>query len=383
MIILVELQSGSLRVLINITCGTFHHSASVVRANGIKTLIKLIGTDDKEIAWLSTWCLGNICGEQQPFWRAMSIKNGIIPMFVKWINFTLARNREEQEKEAKSLPYIPTENERFIEHLLSTMRNIYRNPHPSNETAQLLLLAPCLAVVLKEFKNTVVLLNACWIIGNLCTLGGGLVNIAVIKTGVIPDLVKQLTSIDRRLQFYALRAIIAIASRVKGQIKVFLNSDILSKINEVLKNPNDETGIRAIMVIGIFATCPEHIQKIIDANLVDQVLKAKVYGGEILVEALRTLTIILCTATDAQAVSIDEKLGLVKCLCELLKRDWDDETTDKVTEEKVLSMTMIALDGLLENDRKMPEGVKKWELQLEKFGGTFRNISKEATTFVG
>ena len=77
-----KLQLEAAWTLTKITCGTTDHVKTVVDANAVPPLVRLIGSKDEDVCEQSIWALGNIAGDCVQY-RDMLLRSGVMSVLVE------------------------------------------------------------------------------------------------------------------------------------------------------------------------------------------------------------------------------------------------------------------------------------------------------------
>ncbi|KAF2076192.1 hypothetical protein CYY_002492 [Polysphondylium violaceum] len=297
-----NLQFESCWCISNLASGTNAHTKEIVDRGALLPLIKLISSNNVDVAEQSTWAIGNIAGDS-PKYRDEALYLGVLEPLV-----------ETAQK---------TNTVGILRRLSWTISNLCRGtPQPP-----LHMVLPCLGTLrnMVYIADDEVLIDSIWAVSYITSNNEGIQ--CIIDLGIVHRMIELMLSSNHSIMIPALRTVGNIASGNDTQTQTIINLGVLpilfSLFTHVKKNVRKEAYWTAS---NIASGTVSQIQALIDHGYFPELLR--IFDDPVTdITLLREIGWTISNASNGSSAQVAYfvQIGFIKSIASFLKR----QTTPK------------------------------------------------------
>lgn len=252
----LKIQIEASWILINVAFGSTKQANSIVVANGIPRLLRLLKSTNLKLATQAAWTLSNLCGDGETF-RDLILDEGAVTVLSELLKKSASLDQE------------------FLKLIVWFSLNISRHSYVSLASVQPLF-QPLLNLL--KLKDRKLLVDTCWFFINYMNLNGTIPDAVLLNI-----LVHFSPLLDQENPFVAESALrfvcIVVGHPSPSKNKQVVASGILSKVIALITNGKDVISRLATMCCRYLAfSRGQPIQVLIDNNVMDALVQ--LFDGE-------------------------------------------------------------------------------------------------------
>jgi len=317
-----NIQYEAAWALTNVASGTKEQTKVVIDNHGIEVFVQLLSAQDVKVSEQAIWALGNISGDSTDARDLVLSKGAMVPL-IQLIN--------------RSTKMSVLRNGTWC------VSNFCRGkPAPEFE-----MVAPALQIIPKllDYTDEEILTDACWAVSYLSDGDNKRID-AVVKSGILPKLVRFLNHKNISIQTPALRAIGNVVTGTDAQTQAALNCGVVKALAKCLSCSRKGIRKEAVWTLSnVAAGTAGQIEQLIRANVFPKIIKmAGQAEWEIRKEACWTLSN-ACSGGTRTHISLMASHGMVRPLCDLLVHN----------DSKMVMVALEALGHVLKAGKKDAE----------------------------
>lgn len=337
-----RIQFESAWALTNIASGTSSQTQHVVKCGAIDAFVKLLGAHEMNIREQAVWALGNIAGDSSKL-RNLVLSHGALPGMLR-----LCKNETKRS---------------LVRNASWAVSNCCRGkPQPPFATVRHAL--PVLAHLAKR-QDIDILTDACWAFSYLsddCDPKNGKIQ-DVIRSGIVPRLVKLLGHTQDSIRTPALRTLGNIVTGDDVQTQVVINAGALPALRSLLRDSKTMIVKETCWTLSnITAGTRPQIQAVFDASIIEPLVHLLGHGKfDVKKEATWAISNATCGGSENQIIQL-VRLGVLPPLIGLLSCD----------ESKIVLVALEGIENILRvgdklNDKERDEN--PFAIRVENEGG--------------